>query len=100
MAEQRKHHRVPIRFEVTCVANDASSFAGTGRDISIGGMYLESTEPVAFGTELTIEVSLPRTKAALRLPAVVRWIDKAGFGVQFGLLGARETHAISQLIRS
>ncbi len=66
----------------------------------MGGMYLDTNEPVAFGDELTIEVQLPRTKGVLTLPAVVRWTDKTGFGVQFGLLGARETHAISQLVRS
>jgi type IV pilus assembly protein PilZ len=100
VVEKRGHPRTALKAVVTCHRKDGTTFEGRSKDISIGGMYLESTEAVAFGTELTIEVSLPRTKGALRLPAVVRWTDKAGFGVQFGLLGARETHAISQLIRS
>lgn len=100
VVEKRGHPRTGIATVVTCHRKDGTSFEGRSKDISIGGMYLESTEPVAFGAELTIEVTLPRTKGALKLPAVVRWTDKTGFGVQFGLLGARETHAISQLIRS
>ena len=35
-----------------------------------------------------------------RLPGVVRWLKPGGFGVQFGLLGARDTHAISELFKS
>jgi type IV pilus assembly protein PilZ len=69
------------------------------RDISIGGMFVESGEILPFGTELTIAVRLPGTKADLRLPAIVRWAKPSGFGVQFGSLGARETHAISQLLK-
>jgi hypothetical protein len=41
----------------------------------------------------------PGTKAELRLPAIVRWATPDGFGVQFGSLGARETHAISELFK-
>ncbi|MFZ5895981.1 MAG: PilZ domain-containing protein [Myxococcota bacterium] len=100
MVEKRGHPRTAISAVVTCHRKDGTSFEGRSKDISIGGMYLFATEPVTFGAELTIEISLPRTKGALRLPGIVRWIDQGGFGVQFGLLGARETHAISQLIRS
>jgi type IV pilus assembly protein PilZ len=39
------------------------------------------------------------TKADLRLPGIVRWAKPDGFGVQFGSLGARETHAISELLK-
>jgi type IV pilus assembly protein PilZ len=62
-------------------------------------MYLESKEPVAFGDALTLEFTLAGARTAMTLPGVVRWTDPGGFGVQFGLLGARETHTISQLIR-
>ena len=33
------------------------------------------------------------------LPAVVRWSERHGFGVQFGLLGAYATHAILDLVK-
>jgi hypothetical protein len=35
----------------------------------------------------------------LRLPAIVRWSEKHGFGIQFGLLGAYATHAIVDLVK-
>jgi type IV pilus assembly protein PilZ len=63
-------------------------------------MYIESETQVSFGTEVSIVVRLPNTKANAHLPGVIRWIKPGGFGVQFGLLGARETHAISELLKS
>jgi hypothetical protein len=34
-----------------------------------------------------------------RLSGVVRWAKPGGFGVQFGPMGARETHAMTRLMR-
>jgi hypothetical protein len=62
-------------------------------------MYLESSEHPTFGTELTLVGRLPGAKKDVRLPAVVRWTKPGGFGVQFGLLGALETHLISELMK-
>jgi type IV pilus assembly protein PilZ len=69
------------------------------KDISIGGVFVESTEVLPFGAEVTIVARFPGSKADLRLPGIVRWAKPAGFGVQFGALGARETHAISELLK-
>lgn len=68
-------------------------------NVSVGGMFLNSAEVLQFGEELTIELELPRARAPLRLPAIVRWTLAEGFGVQFGLLGARDTHALVELTR-
>jgi type IV pilus assembly protein PilZ len=73
---------------------------GRAKDISLGGMFIESEVAVTFGTEVMIVLRLPKGKADSRLPAVIRWIKPGGFGVQFGLLGARETHAITELLKS
>jgi hypothetical protein len=98
--DKRSHPRVPLSAEVTCEVSGAASILGHAKDISVGGMYIESETQVSFGTEVSIVVRLPNTKANARLPGVIRWIKPGGFGVQFGLLGARETHAISELLKS
>jgi type IV pilus assembly protein PilZ len=69
---------------------------GVGRDISVGGMFVETGSPPPFGAEVSISVQLPGQKDRLVLPAVVRWTRPDGMGVQFGLLGARETYAITE----
>jgi type IV pilus assembly protein PilZ len=77
-----------------------ASISGHAKDISIGGMFIESEAQVAFGMQVSIVLRLPNTPADTRLPGVVRWIKPGGFGVQFGLLGARDTHVISELFKS
>ena len=99
MREKRAHVRVSVDLDLVCELKGGGVVAGTGKDISLGGMYVECKEILAFGTELTIVVRLPGSTEESRLPAVVRWSKPGGVGVQFGLMGARETHAIAQLLR-
>lgn len=99
MEDKRVHPRVNVDSQVSCERRDGAAFTGMAKDISIGGMFIESGEILPFGTELTIVARLPGTKADMRLPGIVRWAKPSGFGVQFGSLGARETHAISQLLK-
>jgi c-di-GMP-binding flagellar brake protein YcgR len=98
--DKRSHPRVPLSVDVTCEVKGGPQLTGRSKDISVGGMYIESSAAVTFGTEVSIVLRLPNTKADARLPAVIRWIKPGGFGVQFGLIGARETHAISELLKS
>ena len=99
MQDKRVHPRVIIDTLVSCELSGAITFTGLAKDISIGGIFIESNEIVQFGTEITIVARLPGTKVDMRFPGIVRWTKPAGFGVQFGSLGARETHAISELFR-
>lgn len=99
MEDKRSHPRVPIDATLLCESKSGAAFQAKGKDVSVGGMYLEAGQSPAFGTELTIVGMLPGAKKELRLPAVVRWVKPGGFGVQFGLLGALETHVLSELMK-
>lgn len=98
MHDKRRHQRVPL--ETTLTYADASSggevHSANARDISLGGMYIASEARPELGRSLTIKLTLPGNAAVLTLPAVVRWFSDDGFGVQFQLLGAKETHAITR----
>jgi len=98
-SEKRVHPRAAIELVVSCERRGAPAIAGTARDIGLGGIFVESSESLAFGTEVVIVTHLGGTGAPVRLPGVVRWTKVNGFGVQFGLLGARETHLISLLFK-
>jgi len=90
-----------VNLAVKCEPKNRDPFDGIVRDISIGGMFIESTESAPpFGTDITIVGDVPGLSGSARLPAVVRWVKPGGFGVQFGLLGARETHAIAKLLKA
>jgi Tfp pilus assembly protein PilZ len=98
--DKRLHARVPIDVTLSCERAGAAPFPAHAKDVSVGGMFLESAEQPPFGTEIVIAGRLPGAKKEVRLPAVVRWAKPDGFGVQFGLLGAFETHVLSELMKA
>ncbi len=101
--EKRRHARATIDLPVLFAAKGAESYgSGIGKDISIGGMFIETGEPAAFGAEVVVRVRFRTPSGSEQdfdLPGVVRWVRSGGMGVQFGLLGALETHAITELTK-
>jgi type IV pilus assembly protein PilZ len=99
--ELRRYNRAPLDCALEFVPKGGKEpVGGRAKDISLGGMFVETEAPLAFGVELVVHVTLPGQKSAFALPAVVRWSRVGeGMGVQFGLLGARETHAITELTK-
>lgn len=100
MVELRRYQRASIDVPVEFVAKgSAERVPGRAKDISVGGMYVETAAPLAFGADLVLYLTLPGQKSPFSFPAVVRWRSAQGMGVQFGLVGARETHAITELTK-
>lgn len=97
MQDKRVHPRVQVDISVSCERKDGPPVSGVVKDVSMGGMFVESSESLAFGTELSIAMKIAGTD--LKLPGTVRWAKPGGFGVQFGLMGARETHTIAKLLK-
>jgi type IV pilus assembly protein PilZ len=99
--ELRRYNRAPLDCAVEFVPKGGTQhIQGRAKDISLGGMFVETDAPLGFGVDLVVHVTLPGQKSAFALPAVVRWSRTGeGMGVQFGLLGARETHAITELTK-
>jgi type IV pilus assembly protein PilZ len=99
VVELRRYQRAPVDIAVEFAAKGSSTrSSGRAKDLSIGGMYLQTTSPLPFGSEVVVHLVLPGQKAPMALPAVVRWSRPTeGMGLQFGLIGARETHAITEL---
>lgn len=68
------------------------------RDLSIGGMFIVTDKPAPFNATVNLYMQLPGVKQEVTVKATVRWMEPDGMGVQFGLMGARETHALTQLL--
>jgi type IV pilus assembly protein PilZ len=101
VAELRRHQRalldVALEFEAK---GSTERIAGRSRDVSVGGMFILTATPLPFGADLVVHVTMPGQKSPFALPGVVRWSKNGeGMGVQFGLVGARETHAITELTK-
>jgi len=101
MIDLRRTPRVPLHktIEFSSDGDDVPvRMEGTARDVSLGGMFIETEAPCAQGERITIHLTLPQSRHELSLPAVVRWTSQDGMGVQFGLLGARDTHELTTFL--
>ena len=97
--ELRRFRRAPIRRPVLFAPKDDDAFSdGMSVDISLGGMFIATEFPRRSARR---SPSTRRSTGAgeLVLPAIVRWTRPDGMGVQFQLLGARETFAITEIVR-
>jgi type IV pilus assembly protein PilZ len=98
--ELRRHQRAAIDVPVEFSPKEGGErIVGRAKDVSVGGMFIETQRPLGFSVNLVVHVTLPGERSPLALPAVVRWVGGGGMGVQFGLIGARETHAITELTK-
>jgi hypothetical protein len=98
----RRHSRIPFSEPVVFARKGQPDqrTAGQATDISLGGMFIETTEPAPFGSDIVVHVHVPGEPSAYALPAVVRWVRNGGMGVQFGLLGAKETYTITEMVHA
>jgi hypothetical protein len=98
--EQRRYARAALDAPLTFTVKGKNDWKdGVGKDVSVGGMSIETTAVVAFGAEVEVSVQLPGDDDIFLLPGVVRWARGGRIGVQFGLLGARETHVITEIAK-
>jgi type IV pilus assembly protein PilZ len=97
--DKRQYKRVSVKILVLCELEGAPVINGLATNLSLGGSRIESAEVPAFGSQLTIVARIPGEKELSRLPGTVRWTAPSSFGVQFGLLGAKDTYRIANLMR-
>lgn len=93
--ETRGNQRVDVALEVE-IEHGGRSWSCTSKNVSLGGVFVETTELAPFGATVTIVIPLPGLRA--RVEAFVRWTSAEGMGLQFAPMGARETHALTQLL--
>jgi uncharacterized protein (TIGR02266 family) len=97
----RRFHRIPIEVPVEFTMRDSGQKAhGVAKDISLGGMFVETALPPDFGAAVIVTFTLPGRRKAMVVSGTVRWTSGRGMGVQFGPLGAADTHAIAEVGRA
>lgn len=99
MVEKRTFQRKPVNLDATVASSGlAVPASGRIRDLSVGGSFVVIDLKLPFGTAVELTVMFPAPIGAIAIPAIVRWGGDDGIGLQFGLLGARETHAIAKAL--
>jgi uncharacterized protein (TIGR02266 family) len=100
--ERRKHTRISVDVAVD-LASESNFYSGRTRDISMGGLFIETDAGLAIGTRVTVKLSLD--DRFYELPAEVMWaLDRSsgqgfGVGVQFTSLPLRSRNAILQFMK-
>ena len=76
------------------------------RNVSLGGMFLESKQPLAIGTTVNLRFRIPTQPEMVEVAADVRWVvtkpgsDELGIGVRFQGLRARDVWALNRFFQS
>lgn len=98
MPEHRQYPRKNLTSAVAFQTGEGPRIEAECHDMSLGGMYIETSAPLAYGTAVRVFLRLPGMKQEMQIDAIVRWWKPTGMGVQFGVMGARETHALTSTL--
>jgi type IV pilus assembly protein PilZ len=91
-AHARAHARAPLAVKVKYTTPEGKQFDSLTGGIGGGGMFIESSQPLAPGTELTLEFALPdrpwekhkaKAKVAWTRNKPERFLLFPGMGIQF-----------------
>ncbi len=109
-SQQRKNERFEKRLPVTLIAAAGPATDGTGREltgttrnISLGGVFVETDSELSFDTRVEIRLSLPTQREPLKAMGRVRWVEKAsgkvsGLGIQFEGLSPKDVYALNKVL--
>ena len=86
---RRRHVRHAIRMEVE-VRDMRALYRVFSRNMSVGGIYVESDEKLPKGTPVEVLLTHPLTKAKTAVPGSVARTDENGMGIEFRRLSIRE----------
>ena len=91
-SDRRMHVRHAIRMEVE-VRDMRSLYRLFSKNMSVGGIYLESDEKLPVGTPVDVFLTHPLTKAKTAVPGKVARTDDNGMGIEFRGLTEKERRA-------
>lgn len=99
--EQRVETRVPIRMRVEydSLADFLDDYTS---NLSLGGMYVQSNQPLSLGTRFRLRFRLPGREKPIETYAIVRWASEttneehSGMGIQFDDLKPADQKSIEQ----
>jgi len=101
MKESRQHPRISIAVDVD-VRSASNFYAGRTRDLSLGGLFVETDVGLPIGVEIEVKLKLPKGAFALSGEVVWSLSDRAmgtvGIGVRFLELSSGAKRAINEFM--
>jgi uncharacterized protein (TIGR02266 family) len=102
---RRTDPRYDRRLEVEIVAEGRRQ-VGHSRNISLGGLFVETTESLPVQTTIQVRFRVPTQPEPIDVTGEVRWIEKTdggqtvGLGIRFHGLRARDVWALNRFFQS
>lgn len=93
-SEKRKHERLPVRIRIQYRTSD-QFFQDYIQNLSVGGIFIETKNPLSVGTKLKVQFSLPEMEEMITADGVVvhrlhggrtHNLPSGGMGIQFAEL--------------
>lgn len=106
-AHARAHARAPLAVKVKYTTPEGKQYDSLTGGIGGGGLFIESSQPLAPGTELTVEFALPdrpwekhkaKAKVAWTRNKPERFLLFPGMGVQFIDIDDKSRHELVELV--
>lgn len=105
----RRDERVPLkaRVDYELLSEDAFLFEYTS-NLSRGGIFLATRNPLPVGTQLSLRFSLPNGEGSIETAGQVAWVNEykrggknlnPGMGIEFVNLLDSDREAISRLVK-
>jgi Tfp pilus assembly protein PilZ len=88
MNEKRKHTRIVKKIKSEVHSPNGMTFS-TSQDLSYGGIFISTPEPVKIGSEIQLSIITPNEQN-INIKGIVRWLSegdgkdtKCGMGIEF-----------------
>jgi len=96
--DRRVQPRAPLATQIEC---DRCMTLAFSRDVSLGGMFIETTEPLPLGSCVTVRFNLGQNDRVVTATAQVAYhVEKMGMGVTFLEIEPDDRDAIRQYVVS
>jgi c-di-GMP-binding flagellar brake protein YcgR len=96
--DRRLMPRAPLATQVQC---DQCMSLAFSRDVSLGGMFIETALPLPIGSTVTVRFNLDQKDKVVTATAEVAYhVEKMGMGVLFTEMGPSDRQAIREYVES
>ena len=100
--QRRRQQRYPVDIPVEMTLR-GSKIQGIARNMSVGGMFIQTDVALAMGEEIVVEFTVPSPRQEVAVKSQVRWVEKkadgsagSGVGILFLALRAKYVWALNK----
>ena len=102
--KRRTQQRYTVRIPVSLI-HEGEEYQGQSRNMSLGGLFVETTTQLPFGATVQVQFRIPLLKEPVEVEAEIRWVETAdgvskGVGVQFKGLRAKHVWALNKFFEN